>query len=89
MNERTIGNARSNTGKAFVWAAALFAMMCGGILAAFGDADTGTVVEETQESIQSVITELDAAATSLEDKDYGRARAHLRSARTGLSRLDE
>ena len=89
MAERSIGSARADTGRTFVWALALFAILCGVILMLLGSSSGGIVEEENTESIKSVTIELDAAANALEDKDYGTARAHLRSARKRLSRLDE
>jgi hypothetical protein len=63
--------------------------MCGAFLMLLGGS-RGVQAEDTdQESLKAVITELDAAANAIEDKDYGRTKAYLRSARKRLSRLDE
>jgi hypothetical protein len=89
MAERSIGSARADTGRAFVWALALFAILCGVILMLLGSSSGRIVEKGERESVKSVITDIDAAANALEDRDYGRTRAHLRSARKRLSRLDE
>jgi hypothetical protein len=54
-----------------------------------GNSGGGIVEGGDRESVKSVIIDLDAAANALEDKDYGRTRVYLRSARKRLSRLDE
>ena len=89
MADRYRGNARADTGRTFVWALALFAIMCGAILVLLGNSSGGSVEKGNRESVKSVIIDLDAAANALEDRDYGRTRAHLRLARKRLSRLDE
>lgn len=89
MAERSMGSARANTGRTFVWALVLFAMLCGVILILLGNSSGGAAEQGERESVKSVIKDLDAATSALEDKDYGRTKAHLRSARKRLARLDE
>ncbi len=90
MAERSTRSVRRvDNGHTFIWAFALFAVICGAMLILLGNTGAGTAEEENTESIKSVVIELEAAANALEDKDYGRTRAYLRSARTRLFRLDE
>ena len=89
MAERSTGSARADSGRTFVWALALFAVLCGAILMLLGNSGDETIERGDRENVKSVITDVDAAANALEDRDYGRAKAHLRSAQKRLSRLDE
>lgn len=89
MAKRSIGNARADTGRAFILALALFAITCGVILMLVGKSSTGIAEKREPERAKSVIIDLDAATNALEDKNYGRAKYYLRSARNRLTRLDE
>jgi hypothetical protein len=89
MTNQTTGKGAAENGHSLIWAFALFAVICGAILILSGESDAGPGEEKQTESIQSVSIELEAAASALEDKNYGRTKIHLRMARAQLSRLEE
>lgn len=84
------GRYERSTGRGgFAVALALFAILCGVVLLIAGEGGEQTGRERSRDGVKSAIEDLNAAAETLEAKDYGETRGHLLSARRKLLELIE
>ncbi|MFO8072203.1 MAG: hypothetical protein R6V85_10055 [Polyangia bacterium] len=78
----------NSTGLSFIWALALFAILCGAILLLVGGSGHGADrADESERSAQAALEDLERAANALEATDYGETRTYLGEAREKLSKL--
>jgi hypothetical protein len=89
MNANNYERSSDGTGRTFVMALAIFAMLCGGILLFVGHKGTEINGKGVQNNTDSILHDLNDATNALEDKNYGRAKYYLRAARKRINYLNE